>query len=153
MIPTDNDALATVYHNLGGIDYMLGAFASGERKARAGIALRLSGPVSADALASDLIALAALIDGQQRFDEGERLYRAGLALLRLAPKPDRAEIAVALNGLGVQYARRGRHRAAIRLLRRSAAIKREVLGPLHPSLALTVRNLRLAAQMGDAGMA
>ena len=140
-IPPDHDALATIHHNLGGIDYALGAFASGELTARKGIALRLGQRSSSRMLASDLIALAALVDAQDRSEEGERLYLAGLTLLRLEPVPDRAEIAVALNGLGVLYARRGRRRAAIRRLRRSARIKRELLGPAHPSLVLTIRNL------------
>ncbi|HEU4828806.1 MAG TPA: tetratricopeptide repeat protein [Gemmatimonadales bacterium] len=153
MVPADTDALATIHHNLGGIDHAVGAFASGELTARKGIALRLSQAVHPRILAADLIALAALVDGQNRFDEGERLYLAGLTLLRLEPKPDRVEIAVALNGLGVQYARRGRHRAAIRLLRRSARIKREEMGPTHPSLALTIRNLALAGQRRPAASA
>ena len=151
-VPSDQDALATIHHNLGGIDYALGAFASGEVMAREGIALRLGCRSRPRTLAADLIALAALVDAQDRSEEGERLYLAGLTLLRLEPMADRSEIAVALNGLGVLYARRGRQRAAIRRLRRSARIKREVLGAAHPSLELTIRNLAVVSR-GSPGLA
>lgn len=144
--PPDHDALAAVHHNLGGIDFAIGAYASGEIVAREGIALRLRSAARSDALAADLIALAALVDAQGRLDEGERLYLAGLGLLRAAPSVNRAEVAVALNGLGVQYARRGHGRAAARLLSRAAAIKRTVHEPGHPSLALTLRNLARLTQ-------
>ena len=145
--PVDCDALAAVYHNLGGIAFALGAYASGELMARKGIDLRLRAVMRPDALAADLIALAALIDGQERFDEAERLYQSGLTLLRAGPHANRAEIAVGLHGLGVQYARRGRRRRAIRFLRRAARIKVEALGPAHPSLELTLRSLTACGGM------
>jgi tetratricopeptide (TPR) repeat protein len=139
--PPDHDALAAVHHNLGGIDFAIGAYASGEIVARKGITLRLQGPAQPEAVAADLIALAALVDAQGRFDEGERLYVAGLGLLRSAPDRNRTDIAVALNGLGVQYARRGHVRAAARLLSQSLALKRADHAPVHPSVLLTQRNL------------
>lgn len=144
--PPDHDALAAVHHNLGGVAFAIGAYASGELVAREGIMLRLRSPARSDALAADLIALAALVDAQGRLDEGERLYVAGLGLLRAAFPANRALIAVALNGLGVQYARRGHGRAAVRLLDRAAAIKSAVHAPGHPSLALTLRNLERVAE-------
>ena len=148
--PVDYSALATVYHNLGGIAFVLGAYASGELMARKGIALRLQAAKGPEALAADLIALAALIGGQDRFDEAEQLYRSGLTVLRATPHASRAEIAVALHGLGVQYARRGRRRRALRFLRRAARIKVETLGPAHPSLELTLRSLTACGGMDDA---
>lgn len=139
--PDDRDAVATIHHNLAGLDHARGEHRRGETAARHGIEVRLRGRADAAAVAADLIALAALVQGQRRFEESERLYLAGLELLRLVPSPDHFEIAVALGGLGVQYSLCGRHREAIRLLKRSVALKAAVLPPGHPSLELALRNL------------
>jgi tetratricopeptide (TPR) repeat protein len=90
-------ALAAVYHNLGGLHYVVGAFPAAERAAREGIAARCRSAGDTAGLAADMIALAAIVDGQGRYDEGERLYLAGLAVLRLLPDAHPLEIAVALN--------------------------------------------------------
>ncbi|HEX6643966.1 MAG TPA: tetratricopeptide repeat protein [Gemmatimonadales bacterium] len=142
--PDDRDALAVLHHNLGGIEYVAGNWAAGEAWARAGLAIRLAGPAEPGRVACDLIALAAIIDCQRRHDEAEALYLAGLRLLRNAVRPDAFELGVALDGLGVQYARRGHPDAAVRLLERAAHLKRSVLVRGHPSLTLTETNLARA---------
>ena len=140
-VPGDRDAAAAIHHNLGGLDHARGDYPQGEAAARRGLALRLSGPADAARVGADLIALAALVQGQRRFDESERLYLAGLTLLRQVPSPDKFDIAVGLGGLGVQYAECGHYKAAVRLLERSAALKAAVLAPDHPSVLLAKANL------------
>ena len=140
----DGNDLATLFHNLGGIAHALGEFVAGEAVARAGLRLRLAGPADAEMVAKDLIALAALLDGQRRFDEAEQLYLIGLSTLRRVPRRNEFEVAVALGGLGCQYAERGHLAAAVRLLARAAELKERCLTAGHPSLLLTQRNLALA---------
>lgn len=141
---THPDDVATLYHNLGGIEHARGDYAAGEAFARRGLAIRrTAGAGGRHALAADLAALAALVDGQGRSDEAEALYAEALDLFERAPHPDATEIAVVLNGLGALYVRRGQLERAAALLERAAAAKRRALGPRHPDLAVTLNNLAL----------
>ena len=100
--------VATLYHNLGGIEHARGNFAIGEALARKGIELRRRVVSETDReLAADLVALAAILDGRQQFEEAESLYLEALGTLEQQPDANRHEIAVALNDLGANYARRG----------------------------------------------
>jgi tetratricopeptide (TPR) repeat protein len=149
----DPDDLATLYHNLAGVEHARGAFAVGEAIARRGLAIRLAGPrPGALGVAADLIALAGLVDGQERWEEAETLYLTGLALLASLHKEPTLEVAVGLSGLGSQYVLRGRWEEALRLLQRAAWLKRRVLGPAHPDLALTVHNLAVACERRRGGV-
>ncbi len=73
--------IATVYHNLGGLEHAAGNFARGEPFARRSVELREGafGPDHPE-VAADIAALAAILDGQQKYAEGEHLYRRGLAI-------------------------------------------------------------------------
>jgi tetratricopeptide (TPR) repeat protein len=132
--------VATLYHNLGGIEHARRDFVAAEAFARRGLALRrvLNDD---DALAADLVALGAILDGQQKFDEAETLYLEGLAILERSPARNRGEIAVALNNLGAQYLVRGRVTEALRLLTRALRLKLEYLDTRHPDVAVTLNNL------------
>jgi tetratricopeptide (TPR) repeat protein len=88
-----------------------------------------------------LIALAALVSGLGRLAEAERLYLAGLEMLGGSAGEWKLEKAVALHGLGSQYACEGRLDEAVALLRRAATYKRRLLGRTHADLGLTLNNL------------
>jgi tetratricopeptide (TPR) repeat protein len=144
---TDPHDLAALYHNLGGIEHARGHYARGEVLARRGLALRLvQAEPDAAALAADLIALAALVSGLGRLAEAERLYLVGLEMLGGSAGEWEWELekAVALHGLGSQYACEGRLEEAVGLLQRAATIKRRLLGRNHADLALTLNNLAVA---------
>jgi tetratricopeptide (TPR) repeat protein len=66
---------ATLFHNLGGLEHARGHFATGEPFARRAVEIRerLVGPDHPDT-AADVAALAALLDGQRKYDEAEKLY-------------------------------------------------------------------------------
>ena len=147
----DPDDVATLYHNLGGIEHARGHYARGVVLARHGLALRLDRPeADQPALAKDLVALAALVDGTGRHAEAEELYLAGLAIFEHLAGDWRLEIAVALSGLGACYAGEGRLDEAAGLLERAAAIKRGLLGPRDPGLAVTLNNLAVTRRrQGD----
>ena len=148
-------AMATLYHNLGGIEHALGHFRSAEALARTGIDIRRALPhEDRSDLAADLSALAAIVEGDDRYDESEMLFREALALLGEVNPPNELEIAVATGGLGVIQVRRGRPEAAIEPLQRAASLKRRVLGCEHPDLALTLNNLAVAHdRLGASGEA
>ena len=88
------DDVATLYHNLGGIEHARGEHAAGEAFARRGLALRkLAVDGDPHALAADMAALAALLDGQRRDDEAEALYVEALRTFEGESHPDALEIA------------------------------------------------------------
>ena len=120
----------------------MGKYAEGEVLARHGLAIRLGGPrPDTELVARDLVALAALVLGQGRWSEAKALYVEGIALLESHPGDQRLELAVAFNGLGVLHAELGDYREATKWLGLSATWKRRILGPGHPDLAITLRNL------------
>jgi tetratricopeptide (TPR) repeat protein len=138
-----SDDIATLYHNLGGIEHAAGDYAAGEPLARRGLAIRTSGPGSDPRLvAADQAALAAILDGLGQYEESERLYLEALRVFEEAA--DDREIAVTLNGLGAQYAQRGRLDRAVALLERACALKLQALGARHPDLAVSLNNLGIA---------
>jgi len=146
----DPDDLAVLWHNLGGIAHARGDFAAGEAAARRGIAIREAAGSRTRLLAADRAALAAILDGLERHDEAERLYRDAIAEFEREPM-DPLELGVALGGLGAQYVRRRRAGEAVPLLARAVELKRQALGSRHPDTALTLHNLAVARdRSGDA---
>lgn len=147
----DPDALATLYHNLGGIEHARGDYAAGEAFARRGLALREAlAPADPPAVAVDRVALGALLDGQRRYAESEPLYRAANRVLRRSPEAGAHDLAVALHDLRSMYVLRGRVERGRRLLEQAPAIKWRVLGSGHPSLDVTLHNLEVAARRREA---
>lgn len=132
---------ATLLHNLAGVEHARRDFAGAEPLARRGLALRRALGDDDEALARDMVALGAILDGQRKFDEAEVMYLEGLAILERAPDQNAVDIAVALNNLGAQYLQRGRTTDALELLSRADAIKRDSLGARHPDRAVTLNNL------------
>jgi tetratricopeptide (TPR) repeat protein len=141
----DNRAIATLYHNLGGIEHARRNFAAGEPFARKGLAIRRQFADGDDdnALAADMVALAAILDGQAKFDEAEELYLDALRMLDRDPDANSGEIAVALNDLGAHYAQRDQIERAGDLLARAAKLKAQTLGPRHPDVGVTLNNLAM----------
>ena len=93
------------------------------------------------AVAADVAALAALVQGQGHLDEAEALYRRAIAMFEAALGPDHYEIAVNCSNLGALHAARGEDAEAEELYRRALRIKQQVLGRDHPDVAMTVHNL------------
>ena len=141
-VERDQESIATLHHNLGGIEHARGNYVAGEVSARRGLAIRrsLAGADPRD-LAADLVALAAILDGMEKYAEAEPLYLEALGVFERTPGANAREIAVALNDLGAQYARRGLVERAEQLLTRAASLKKETFGPEHPDLAVTLNNL------------
>ena len=150
------DEIATLYHNLGGIEHARRNYAEGELFARMGIELRIriGGPDGEIALAKDMVALAAILDGQEKFEEAEPMYVDALRILERSPEQNAGEIAVALNDLGALYTQLGALDRAQDLLTRASDIKRQTIGPAHPDVAVTLNNLALVhKRRGDVARA
>jgi tetratricopeptide (TPR) repeat protein len=145
-----DDALATLLHNIGGLEHARGNFAAGEPAARRSVELRerALGP-DHPAVAADLAALAAIVDGQGRHDDAEAMYVRALETFERVYGPDHYEVAVNLNNLaGVRHAQ-GRAGDAEALYRRALEIKERLLGADHPDVGLSLNNLGLL--LDDAG--
>jgi tetratricopeptide (TPR) repeat protein len=139
-----DESLATLLHNVGGLEHARGDYARGEPAARRSVELRerALGP-DHPAVAADVAALAAIVDGLGRHDEAEAMYLRALATFERVYGPDHYEIAVNLNNLaGVRQAQ-GRLVDGEALYRRALTIKETLLGSEHPDVALTLNNLAL----------
>jgi tetratricopeptide (TPR) repeat protein len=124
----DPDDIATLYHNLGGIEHARGDYAAGEAFARRGLVIRTSLDKGDPFLiAADKVALAAILDGLTRYPEAERLYVEAVAVFERTP---------------------GQH--DVELLTRAVDLKRRALGPRHPDTAVTLNNLAITCKRAGA---
>jgi tetratricopeptide (TPR) repeat protein len=135
---------ATLEHNLGGILHARGDFRQAEPHARRAVEIRSKqlGPQHPDVLA-DEAALAAVLDGMQRWDEAEAIHRRVIASFTATLGPRHAEVAHAIGNYAAHLQLRGRFREAARMHRRAISSKRRALGERHPSTALQRVNLAL----------
>jgi len=145
----DKGSLATLHHNLGGIEHARGRYAAGEPHARRSVALRQA-VLGRDhpAVAADVAALAALVDGRGRLDEAAALYGRALGVFRRTLGPKCAEVGLNLSNLAALRQRQGRAHEAERLYDQALAIQQRVYGRAHPEVALTVNNLAYLVREG-----
>jgi len=85
--------VAVIYHNLGGLEHARGRYARGEPYARRAVAIREQalGPEH-----PDVAALAAILDGQDQYDEAQALYRRALTIFERVYSPNGSVIQVML---------------------------------------------------------
>jgi tetratricopeptide (TPR) repeat protein len=150
LVESDPQLLATLLHNLGGLAHSRGDDASAELLARRGLTLRESccGPEDA-AVAADAAALAAILEGLERFEAAEALYRRALAIWEA--EGDDYEMGMTLNGLAAVIRFSGRALEAEPLFRRALRLLEDDRGAGHPDTA-TVRN-NLAMLLNATGRA
>jgi tetratricopeptide (TPR) repeat protein len=136
--------LATVYHNLGGLEHARRRFARGEPWARKAVEIRrrLLGSRH-PTVAADEVALGAILDGRGKHREAQRLYRRALRIFRAAKRPDVYEIAVTLNNLAASCHATGISTAAARIYQEALDLKEKLLGRKHIDLAVTLNNMAL----------
>ena len=134
--------VATIYHNLGGLEHSRGAFAAGEKLARRGLAIRRKtlGAGHVDVVA-DEVALGAILVERGKLSEAARLYTRALRIWGRRPAAHRYDLAVLHNNLGALYAMKGRATAARRHFGRALTIKRGLFGASHPEIDITFRQL------------
>jgi tetratricopeptide (TPR) repeat protein len=138
----DRDALATLFHNMGGIEHARGRYAVGEPHARRSVQLREAalGPDHVST-AADVAALAALVEGQGRLEEAAALYERALAVFKRKLGKENAEVALNLSSLAALRQEQGRVLEAERLYAQAVPLQERVFGRGHPEVALTLHNL------------
>ena len=141
---------SVIYHNIGGILHSKGDFAAAEQPGRRAweISRRLLGEDDPRTL-FDAVAYAAILDGLQRYDESEAIYRRALAIFEQTFGPEHYEVASNLHNLAAVLCARGDLDEAEKLYRRALAIKEKLLGAESPDVALTLNNL--GALLGQSG--
>jgi len=140
----DAERLAGLYHNLGGLEHARRRYQLGETLARAGLAIRRGFAAADDpALAEDMAALAAILEGCGEHAEAEALYCEALRILGArSRRPDHAySTAVVLNNLGTMRFRGARLEEAEELLGQALRAKRRLFRRGHPEIAITLTNL------------
>jgi len=138
----DRHALATLAHNLGGIEHARGNFGRAEPHARRSVRLRTA-LVGANhpSVAADLAALAAIVEARGRLGEAAGLYRRALAIFGRVLGPASLEVGLNLACLAAVEQRRDARARARSLYGRALAIQERVLGRHHADVAMTVNNL------------
>jgi tetratricopeptide (TPR) repeat protein len=135
-------ASSVIYHNIGGILHSKGAFTAAEQPGQKAweISRRLLGEDDPRTLC-DAVAYAAILDGLQRYEESEPIYRRALAIFEKTFGPEHYEVASNLHNLAAVVCARGDLSDAEQLYRRALAIKEKILGVENPDAALTRNNL------------
>jgi tetratricopeptide (TPR) repeat protein len=140
----DHPDLATLFHNLGGLEHARRRFTRGEPLARRAVELRLRAkPSDPHGVAIDQAALAGILDELHKYDESEPIYRQVIARFEKTLGKGHYEVAVNLNNLAGVRASLGDHRESERLYKRAIAIKRKLFGDDHPEVAITLNNLAM----------
>jgi tetratricopeptide (TPR) repeat protein len=143
-VPNHKAFVATLYHNLAGIEHARRRFALALRYARRGIAIRkTTRPRDIPALAADEAAMAATLFASGRTSESARISLRALGLFRRSLGPRHYEVGAALANLGLVYWETGRPRAAERTIRHATLILEAALGKNHPRTASALNNLAL----------
>jgi tetratricopeptide (TPR) repeat protein len=135
-------ASSVIYHNIGGILHAKGDFTAAESPGRKAwdISRRLLCEDDPRTL-FDAVAYAAILDGLQRYDESEAIYRRALAIFEQTFGPEHYEVTSNLHNLAAVLCARGDLDQAEKLYRRALAIKEKLLGEDSPDAALTLNNL------------
>ena len=121
--------LASLYHNLGGLDHARGEPARAEPHARRAVELREAalGSEHPD-VAADVAAWAAILDDLGRVDEAEHAYRRALAVFERTLGDAHHEVGFTLGALGALFAGQarwaGRRAVAATRARRAAGAAR-----------------------------
>jgi tetratricopeptide (TPR) repeat protein len=147
LLSTDdaNDSdVATICHNLGGLEHARDRHERGEPFAREAVKIRRRAlGANHPLVAADEVALGAILDGLGKHQAAQRLYRRALRIFRAATSPNADEIAVTLNNLAASKYATGRFDAAERFYQEALDLKEKLFGRMHVDVALTLNNLAL----------
>ncbi len=139
--------LATLYHNMGGLEHARNRPGRAEPLARKAVQIRRSliGP-NDPAVAEDEVALGAILDARYKHLAARRLYLRALKIFRAHPAGRRYDLAVTLNNLGASYHTTGDLERARPYYEEALKIKKRLFGSRHVDVALTMNNLALLCQ-------
>ncbi|MBI4890583.1 MAG: tetratricopeptide repeat protein [Acidobacteria bacterium] len=134
----ESEILATLYHNLGGLEHSRQNYEAGVPWARKAYEVRkkLAGAECSETVA-DAVALAGLLDEMGPSAESERIYREALVTWERIFGPEHYEIASTLHNLAALRRDMGDRAEAIQLYRQAYEMKRRLLGAQSPDTGLT----------------
>ncbi|MEZ5386279.1 MAG: tetratricopeptide repeat protein [Prosthecobacter sp.] len=143
----DRHEMATLYHNIAGLEHARKEYAVAEPYARRSVEIRrrVSGPDSVDVTA-DEAALASILIGLKKYDEAEEINRRALTVFEREHGPVHYEVAVTCNNLGTILQSTGRVEEALPYYERALAIKEKLQGADHVDVGITLNNLGLLHQ-------
>jgi tetratricopeptide (TPR) repeat protein len=138
----DSVDVATLFHNLAGLEHARGRFARAELLARRALDLRAGTlPPGHLHVAIEMAALAPIVSAAGKPAEALPLLRRAIVVFRRAYGPRSYDVAVAYHNLAAAHAALGRLAEAKRLYGRAIAIKTRLIGAGHPDTALSRNNL------------
>ncbi|MBT2520037.1 tetratricopeptide repeat protein [Arthrobacter sp. ISL-28] len=134
--------MASLFHNLAGLNHVQGQFVQAEEPARKAVRLRRAArPPDPVGLAADLSVLGAVLAGQERFNEATVVLSEALNLWRNRYGEEHYEVAVQLHNLAAIQQAQQDYLSSEATFRRALAIKQSILGPSHPEIAVILNNL------------
>ena len=151
----DSEAVAVLLHNIGGVLHAKGDFAAAAEPGRRAwnLSRRQLGEDDPKTLAH-AAAYASILDGLERYEESEPIYRHVLSVMERVLGTEHQEIAANLHNLAAVLAARGRPDEALDCYRRALAIKEKLFGAESPDAALTCNNIgQLLSELGRASEA
>lgn len=142
--------VATIYHNLAGLNHARRHYDAAEPYARKSYQLHLDllGPHHAQTIA-DGAALASILHGLEQWDEAISHFEAAIAFFEQQFGPIHYEIAINLNNLAASWQAKGDFTQAEQAYRQALDIKQMLLGSDHPDMAISLNNLAVLLQQTD----
>jgi tetratricopeptide (TPR) repeat protein len=144
--------VATLYHNIGGLEHARGNFQAGEAPARRACEIRraLLGLDNPETLA-DECAYAGVLDGLGRYAESRPIYERALSIFERHYGPEHFEVAATLHNLSAVDFAEGEVAMAQRRAASALTIKLKLFGSEHPECLLTARHLANVSSCGRSG--
>nr|MDJ0572383.1 tetratricopeptide repeat protein [Pleurocapsa sp. MO_192.B19] len=134
--------VATIYHNLAGLNHARGDYATAETWARQSYQLHLElfGAQHPQTIA-DGAAFGSILHGLEQWDDAIAHFKTAITFFEEQFGSMHYDVALNLNNLAASEQARGNLSAAEQAYRRALDIKAHVLGKSHPELAITLNNL------------
>lgn len=146
--------IASLHHNLGGLEHSERHFALAEIYGREAVKIRKkSKPKDHPDVAEDVAALAAILRERGKYHQAKRLFLKVLPIFRRhATKKPRYhyDVAINTNNLAATYADLGFLREADKTYRQALLIKERILPDDHPDIAVTLNNLAMLCMKQNA---
>ncbi len=134
--------VATIYHNLAGLNHARRDYQTAETWARQSYQLHLElfGAQHPQTIA-DGAALGSILHGLQQWDEAIAHFKTAISFFEQHFGSIHYDVALNLNNLAASEQAKGNLSEAEQAYRRALAIKTQILGESHPELAITLNNL------------
>ena len=134
--------VATIYHNLAGLNHARWDYATAETWARQSyqLHLKLFGEQHPQTIA-DGAAFGSILHGLGQWDKAIEHFKTAITFFERQFGSKHYDVALNLNNLAASEQAKGNFVAAEQAYRRALEIKTHVLGKSHPELAITLNNL------------